>query len=338
MTLRPRRAIDLAAGAGAAAFVPGPEAPAPDPAFAADVAEGLALQPKRLSSRWLYDPVGAALFDAITWIPEYGLTAADERVLIACAPELARRVARPLRIAELGSGSGRKTRPVLEPFAVAGPITYHPIDLAGPFLERCVHELTSPRIHVEPVHADYLAGLARVAARRRAGERLLVLFLGSSIGNFTRDEAVRFLTAVRLALAEGDHLLLGTDLEHRPERLIPAYDDPAGVTAAFDRNLLARINRELGADFDLAAFAHEARWNGIERRVEMHLVARRPQRVQLAALEREVRFAAGETLWTESSHKFAASEARQLGERSGFTPVQQWQDAEWPFAETLFRV
>ena len=341
MTLRARReAVDLAGAGERAGTDAGADRAraAPDPAFVADVGAGLAARPKRLSSRWLYDPVGAALFDAITWIPEYGLTAADERVLTACAAELARRVPRPLRIAELGSGSGRKTRPVLEPFAAAGPLVYHPIDLAGPFLERCVHELASARVRVEPVLADYLAGLAAVVAGRRDGERLLVLFLGSSIGNVTREDGARFLTAVRLRMAEGDHLLLGTDLEQRPERLIPAYDDAAGVTAAFDRNVLARMNRELGADFDLACFAHEARWNAAERRVEMHLVARTAQRVRVAALGREVRFAAGESLWTESSHKFEAREAQQLGVRAGFTPVAQWQDAGWPFAETLLRV
>lgn len=320
----------LGNGAGAPAAV--------DPAFAADVAAGLGARPRRLSSRWLYDAVGAALFDAITWLPEYGLTAADERVLAACAGELARRLPGRVRVAELGSGSGRKTPLVLEPFAARGSLAYHPIDLASASLARCARDLMAERVRVLPVEADYLAGLEQVRARRQPGERLLVLFLGSSIGNFTRDEAARFLTAVRLKLDEGDALLLGTDLEHRPERLIPAYDDAAGVTAAFDRNVLARINRELAGDFDLAGFAHEARWNAAERRIEMHLRARTAQRARIGALALDVRFAAGETLWTESSHKFDSDEAIALGARAGFAHVAQWRDAAWPFAETLFRV
>ncbi|HET7224512.1 MAG TPA: L-histidine N(alpha)-methyltransferase [Candidatus Eisenbacteria bacterium] len=319
---------------GVAAGVPA----AFDPAFAADVAAGLAARPRRLSARWLYDAVGAALFDAITWLPEYGLTAADERVLAACAGELARRVPGRVRVAELGSGSGRKTPFVLEPFAARATLAYHPIDLAAASLARCARDLAAERVRVLPVEADYLAGLEQVCARRRPGERLLVLFLGSSIGNFTREEGERFLAAVRLKLDPGDALLLGTDLEHRPERLIPAYDDAAGVTAAFDRNALARINRELAGDFDVAAFAHEARWNAAERRIEMHLRARTAQRARIGALSLEVRFAAGETLWTEGSHKYEAHEAIALGARAGFAHVAQWRDARWPFAETLFRV
>ncbi len=304
-------------------------------ALAADVAAGLAATPKHLPSRWLWDAVGSALFEAITRLPEYGLTEADQRILEAHAPELAERCP-ATRVAELGSGTGRKTRPVLEALSARRMVTYQPIDVSQEPLALCALELSQIEgVRVRPVAADYLAGLAQVAAMRRPRERLLVLFLGSTLGNFERPDAAAFLRAVRDVLARGDALLVGTDLEQRPERLIPAYDDPAGVTAAFDRNVLARLNRELGADFDLPAFAHEARWNRDQRRIEMHLRARTAQRVHIAALGATVRFAAGETLWTESSHKFDADEVRAMAEAAGFTVHAQWRDTPWPFAETL---
>jgi L-histidine N-alpha-methyltransferase len=306
--------------------------------FAADVMAGLTATPKILPARCLWDAVGSALFEAITWLPEYGLTAADQRILETHAAELAA-LCPAARVAELGSGTGRKTRPVLEAFAARRGVRYHPIDLSTAALQRCGLELSQVAgAQVAPVQCDYLDGLAKVTAARRRGEPLLVLFLGSTIGNFPRPEVVPFLAAVRAGLQAGDALLLGTDLEQRVERLVPAYDDPAGVTAAFDRNVLARMNRELGADCDVARFAHEARWNARERRVEMHLRADSPQVVHIAALRLTVRFAAGETLWTESSYKFDAAEVRAMGAAAGFTVRAQWLDRAWPFAETLLEV
>jgi L-histidine Nalpha-methyltransferase len=307
-------------------------------AFAADVAAGLAAAPKFLPSRWLWDAVGSALFEAITWLPEYGLTAADQRILERHAAELATRCP-ATRVAELGSGTGRKTRPLLEALSARRPVTYQPIDVSHEPLQRCGLELSMVEgVRVRPLAAEYLDGLTQVAGARRPRERVLVLFLGSTIGNFDRPTALAFLGEVRARLASGDALLLGADLEHRPERLIPAYDDPIGATAAFDRNVLTRMNRELGAEFVPANFTHEARWNAAERRVEMHLRALAAQRVPIAVLGRTFHFAAGETLWTESSHKFDAAEVRAMGERAGYTVLAQWLDDGWPFAETLLGV
>lgn len=306
-------------------------------AFIADVRAGLGRSgQKTLPSRYLYDDVGSALFEAISRLPEYGLTRADERILSRAATEIAARLDGATLVAELGSGSGRKTRPVLEALAQRAPRTYLPIDISAAALAHNAHELGGiARVRWIGLERDYLEGLSEVAGRRADGERVLVLFVGSTIGNFDRAAGEAFLRDVRRTLAPGDALLLGTDLEKPEARVIPAYDDPAGITAAFNRNVLARINRELGGDFDLLAFAHEARWNAAQRRIEMHLRATAPQRVRIEAVELEVRFAEGETLWTESSHKYHAREAGEIARRTGFRCEAQWLDREWPFAETL---
>lgn len=181
-----------------------------------------------------------------------------------------------------------------------------------------------------------MAGLQKVTARRSAGTRLLVLFLGSTIGNFHRREALAFLSQLREMLEPGDALLLGTDLVKPIETLLRAYDDPLGVTAAFNRNLLARMNRELGADFVLPRWAHEARWNTEERRVEIHLRSLEEQSVIVRRAELALRFRRNETIWTESCYKFTTAEVAAIGEQAGFGVEAQWVDAEWPFAETLF--
>jgi uncharacterized SAM-dependent methyltransferase len=181
----------------------------------------------------------------------------------------------------------------------------------------------------------YLDGLLAAAAGRHESERLLVLFLGSTIGNFDRDAGERFLGEVRRILYPGDALLLGTDLEKPLPQLIAAYNDSIGVTAAFNLNLLARINRELDADFDLAAFRHEARYNCAERRVEMHLRSLRDQSVRIGRSGCTVAFAKDETIWTESSHKFRAEEIPEMAKRMGYRCEAQWIDSEWPFAENL---
>jgi dimethylhistidine N-methyltransferase len=312
-------------------------------AFAADVREGLGRPgQKTLPTKYLYDEVGSALFEAISRLPEYGLTRADERILSANAEDIVSRVPMPLMVAELGSGSGRKTRWILEAAARRAPTTYYPIDISPQALAQCELELGRlPRVRFIGLAAEYLEGLREVVSRRKrgpgffGGERVLCLFLGSTIGNFPAEEIDGFLAAVRAEMEPGDALLLGTDLVKPPDMLIPAYDDAAGVTAAFNRNLLVRINRELGAGFDLERFTHEARWDARARRIEMHLRSSVTQTVAIPAADLTVGFRAGETIWTEQSHKYLPADAFAIGRRAGFRGQAQWLDREWPFAETL---
>ncbi|HET9252330.1 MAG TPA: L-histidine N(alpha)-methyltransferase [Candidatus Eisenbacteria bacterium] len=305
-----------------------------------EVREGLTGPgPKRLPSHLLYDDLGSALFEAITHLPEYGLTRADARILSRNARDIVRAAGAPGAVAELGSGSGRKTRWILEALAdrEEREIRYFPIDLSASALAQCRVELGDiPRVRIELIEADYLAGLERAVRGAGATERLLVLFLGSTIGNFEPREAEEFLRRVRGVLRSGDALLLGTDLMRSPSRLIPAYDDSLGVTAAFNRNILVRLNRELGAGVDVTRFEHEARWNEAESRVEMHLVAR--ERAMVASNGIRVELEPGETIWTESSYKYAPGDAAAMGERAGFVAGGTWTDEEWPFAETLLQV
>lgn len=315
-------------------------APAPEELaeFIADVRAGLGRAgQKELPPKYFYDEVGSALFEVITLLPEYGLTRADARLLRRHAPELAARLAGPVAVAELGSGTGKKTRWVLEALAWRQPVSYFPIDISPAALRHCAAQLGQlPGVSVAPVEATYMAGLQKVTALRPAGSRLLVLFLGSTIGNIHRQEAQAFLGQLRQKLAHGDALLLGTDLVKPVDALLRAYDDPLGVTAAFNRNLLARMNRELGADFALPRWAHEARWNTEERRVEIHLRSLEEQIVVVQRAELALRFRCDETIWTESCYKFTAAEVAVMGEEAGFRVEAQWVDAEWPFAETLF--
>jgi dimethylhistidine N-methyltransferase len=293
---------------------------------------------KALPSRWLYDDVGSALFEAICRLPEYGLTRADARILTAHGAEIAQLAGHPSRVVELGSGTGEKTRPILAALTHLHPVTYVPIDISPAALARCGAEMSPvPRLAVDAFEGEYLEGLSHAAAARGAGERLLVLFLGSTVGNFDRAEADRFLLKVRRLLRRGDTLLLGTDLLKPVPDLLAAYDDPAGVTAAFNLNLLVRLNRELDADFDLARFGHEARWDAGERRIEMHLRSLDAQSVDIPGARLRVGLMAGETLWTESSHKYAPDEPSRLARRTGFRVAGTWLDREWLFAETLIR-
>ena len=304
--------------------------------FARAVREGLSKEgQKGLPSRYFYDDVGSALFEAITVLPEYGLTRADARIVRRHAAEIVERAGSPLLVAELGSGGGSKTRWILEAVAARQPVLYYPIDISCAALARCKQELDELGA-VVPLECSYLEGLSEVAARRPPGRRLLLLFLGSTIGNFERAAAEQFLRDVRDALRPGDSLLLGTDLEKAVERMLLAYDDPAGVTAAFNLNLLARINRELDGDFDLRAFAHEARYNQAERSIEMHLRSLRRQTATVRRAGVTCSLAEGETIWTEACNKFRAEEVREWTRRTGYVCGGQWIDAEWPFAETLF--
>lgn len=305
--------------------------------FAADVAEGLSSTVKHLSPRYFYDDLGSALFEAITLLPEYGLTRADERVLRRHAPELACLVGGVSLVGELGSGSGRKTAYILEALrARQANLRYSPIDVSGAALESCRKEL-SHLSTVSLICADWLEGVERITESRAGDEPLLLLFLGSSIGNLDRGAMAKFLSQLRALLRPGDYFLLGADLVKDVDKMRAAYDDPTGVTAAFNKNLLKRINRELNGHFDLRAFDHEVRWDAFNRRIEMHLLAWKEQDVYIGDIGRRFHFEAGETIWTESSHKFTELELEALANGSGFTPRKTWIDIEWALAETLWQ-
>ncbi len=242
-------------------------------------------------------------------------------------------------ICELGSGTGTKTRWILDAFAQRQPVDYFPIDVSSAALRACSLALESiPGVRVEELHATYLEGLSQALEKRAPGQRLLVLFLGSTIGNFDSCDARQFLCQVCGLLSPGDALLLGTDLVKPLPQMLNAYDDVLGVTASFNLNVLARINRELDADFDLRQFDHHACFDPEESRIEMHLRARSPQTVNIRAIDRQIHFDAGETIWTESSYKFRRVEIVDLAIATGFEVRAQWVDAEWPFAETLMMV
>jgi L-histidine N-alpha-methyltransferase len=306
--------------------------------FGAEVRQGLTQTgQKELPSKYLYDQVGSALFEAITVLPEYGLTRADERLLRRHADEIVSTLLPdPVVVAELGSGSGKKTRWILKALARWQQTRYYPIEISPTALAQCTQELGHMDcVSVVGYEQPYLDGLLSVAAGRRPGERLLVLFLGSTIGNFDRPASEKFLSEVRQRLNPGDALLLGTDLEKPLAQLLAAYDDELGVTSAFNLNLLARINRELGGDFDLRAFRHLVRYNLDERRIEMHLQSLREQTVSIPGAGCSVRLAPCETVWTESSYKFRVEEVLEMAQHSGFRCQSRWVDQEWPFAQSL---
>jgi L-histidine N-alpha-methyltransferase len=306
--------------------------------FAEDVREGLArIGQKELPSKYFYDDTGSALFELITALPEYGLTRAEDRILARHSLAIAERLAAHGIVVELGSGSGRKTRRILESLTRHRARIYCPIEISSTALENCARELDD-LAHVSMVgfEAEYLDGLGRAVARRREGDRVVVLFLGSSIGNFDRKPGEVFLRKIREELQPGDALLLGTDLEKHLAQLIPAYDDSLGVTAEFNRNLLARINRELGGDFDLSRFEHVALYNARERRIEMHLRSVVAQTVNIGEANFCTTLRRDETIWTESCHKYARHECLEMASRTGFECAEQWVDDEWAFAENLF--
>jgi dimethylhistidine N-methyltransferase len=280
--------------------------------------------------------VGSALFEVISRLPEYGLTRADERLLQRHAAEIVERLHDPVAVAELGSGSGKKARWILEALGRWQRTFYYPVEISRSALLMCQRELSDiDSLSIVGFEREYLEGLLEVAAHRQCNQHLFVLFLGSTIGNFDRDAGVKFLAAVRRILEPGDSLLLGTDLEKSGAQLLRAYDDEIGVTAAFNLNLLARINRELDADFDLSQFTHVARINPEARSVEMHLQSKRRQTVRIPAADLRVEFAEGETIWTESSHKYAPDEVFRMARAAGFCCQAQWIDEQWPFAENL---
>jgi L-histidine Nalpha-methyltransferase len=305
--------------------------------FATDVRAGLTREgQKELPSKYLYDDVGSGLFEVISALPEYGLTRADERLLRRHANDIVARLPLPVMVAELGSGSGKKTRWILEALCRHQHTSYFPIEISRKALAMCARELGDiDSISIVGFEREYLDGLLEVVARRRTGQQVLVLFLGSTIGNFDRPAGIKFLQEMRRILQAGDSLLLGTDLEKPVPQLIDAYQDPLGVTAAFNLNLLARINRELDGNFVLPDFEHSARFNPQARSVEMHIRSRREQAVTISASDLSVNLREGETIWTESSHKYAPEEVLEIAGKAGFHCEAQWIDAEWPFAENL---
>jgi dimethylhistidine N-methyltransferase len=310
--------------------------------LASDVRWHLTQTPRQLPARALYDDLGSALFDAICWLPWYPVTRAECRLLDRHGRAIMTAAGEPSRIAELGCGNGSKLVRLLRSATSlagahrGGPRHVDLVDVSPTALaaaRRAIGEQSQLEIttHLHP----YETGLREVAARRRDADRLCVLFLGSNIGNFDPPAAAALLRSIRCATKPLDALLLGVDLVKREADLLAAYDDPLGLTAAFNKNLLVRLNRELGATFDVSAFDHRAVWNSSSSRVEMHLVSNRRQRVEIPYADLAVDFAAGEWIWTESSYKFTPDEVSAQLDDAGFEPVEQWIDPEGQFLLVL---
>jgi L-histidine N-alpha-methyltransferase len=318
-----------------------------DRRVAAAVRAGLTRRRKRLPAWLFYDAAGSRLFDAITELPEYYPTRTERGVLAANAMEMVAQAANHarLRIVELGAGTADKTRLLLKAAAdMQGRVLYEPVDVSASALDagrkRIEREIAG--VTVAPRVADFTRGSGPMDARAHlelvgTRERRMVLFIGSSIGNFEPREARQLLRRVRAGLATGDSFLLGVDLVKDEATLLAAYDDAAGVTAAFNRNLLARLNRELDAEFDPDVFEHRALWNRAESRIEMHLASRFAQQVWIAALGLRVQFAAGESIHTENSYKYRPGQAEALLAESGFQAERTWTDPRGWFAVCLGR-
>jgi dimethylhistidine N-methyltransferase len=306
------------------------------PAFAStpiavEVFTGLTGEPKTLSPWLFYDEAGSRLFEEITELPEYYVTRTERQILAEHADEIVSAAAggRDISMIELGAGTATKTGLLLNAAVrLQGSVTYYPIDVSQTALDEARTRLEAelPEVTVEPIVADYTEGM-RQNSSTRSGRRL-VLYIGSSIGNFSPVDAVEVLRGVRVQLSSGDCLLLGTDMVKDARMLHAAYDDAAGVTARFNMNVLTRINRELDADFDPRLFRHQARWNAQESRVEMHLESLQAQKVAVRDLDLEVPFSLGETIHTENSYKFTDESVRALLTRAGFRLREQWSDAD----------
>ncbi|MFL6216222.1 MAG: L-histidine N(alpha)-methyltransferase [Blastocatellia bacterium] len=309
--------------------------------FAADVRDGLIAQPKRLSPKYFYDDLGSKLFEAICRLPEYYLTRAESDILSRHSEAIIEAIDGPARLIELGSGSAEKTRYLIDALLQRqAELHYLPVDISDASLEASSLELlkTYTDLRITAYAADYFTALAALADARKSKQdyrRSIALFLGSNIGNFDADESRAFLRAVRGVLDTGDALLLGADLKKEASQLEAAYDDALGVTAAFNLNLLARINRELGGDFDLKQFAHRAVYNEGEGRIEMHLVSRASQRARIRSLALEVGFEAGETIHTENSYKFDLEQLARLATDTGFALRRTWSDEAATFSFNL---
>jgi L-histidine Nalpha-methyltransferase len=302
-----------------------PATPADRRPFADDVAYYLSLTPRQLPSRYLYDDLGSALFEAISRLPWYRITRTERHLLNVQARHIVDAVQPLARVVELGPGSGRKLATLVDACTPDGRLLVHLVDVSPAALAAATRALDGNRDLLVRLHqGTYEAGLADLGREARPDGRTLVLFLGSNIGNFDPPGADAFLREIRATLAPGDALLLGADLVRTESDLLLAYDDPLGVTAAFNRNLLVRMNRELGATIDVAGFAHRAVWNAAASRIEMHLVSVRDQRLRVPAAHLDVTLRAGETIWTESSYKHRPDEVRAMLDRAGFRGVAQW--------------
>lgn len=309
--------------------------------FAEDVRRGLTENPKRLFPKYFYDELGSKLFDAICLLPEYYLTRAEDEILTRHADEITASLPgdAPVTLVEMGSGSAVKTRLVIESLLRRQPqLLYVPVDISATALETSARVLLQsyPSLAVEACASDYDTALARMSFGERFGGRVLALFLGSNIGNFEPEEARLFLRGLRRVLRAGDALLVGADLKKERAILEAAYDDALGVTAAFNLNLLARINREFDADFDVRGFGHVALYNEGRGRVEAYVESLRAQRVRINQLGMEVELAAGERIHTENSHKYDLAELSRLATDAGFTRARTWHDAAKQFSSNLF--
>jgi L-histidine N-alpha-methyltransferase len=296
---------------------------------AVEVLNGLTERPKMLSPWLFYDQKGSQLFEEITELPEYYVTRTERQILAEHAEEIVTAAAggRDLSMIELGAGTATKTGLLLNAaVGLQGSVTYRPIDVSETALEEARTRLEAelPEVTVEPIVADYTEGMRQNSASHTG--RKLVLYIGSSIGNFSPADALEVLRGVRAQLLPGDSLLLGTDMVKDVGTLLAAYDDAAGVTARFNLNVLVRINRELDANFNPKLFRHRARWNEQQSRIEMHLESLLAQKIALRALDTEVRFALGETIHTENSYKFTDERVVALLTRAGFKLRQQWSD------------
>jgi L-histidine N-alpha-methyltransferase len=306
--------------------------------FAADVRAGLSSSPKYLQCVYLYDEIGSRIFEQICRLPEYYCTRAEKEILQKHVRDIAAHSSNPVQIVELGSGNSAKTRILLKAFIEARMQTcYVPIDVSQEILTESAKELRRkfPSISVKPIAARYEDALGVLNSTDGS---ILLVWLGSSIGNYDRGKAKKFLSELHKGLSQGDSLLLGVDLIKDRATLEAAYNDRLGVTAEFNLNLLARINRELGGTFDLDRFSHKAVFNAAEGRIEMYLLSCEKQEVKIEALDMKVSFEEGESIHTESSYKYHPEEIASLAESIGGKLVYQWFDANRRFSLNLFEV
>ena len=308
----------------------------PRAGLAEDVRRGLSKQPKRFLPKYFYDQLGSQLFEAICLLPEYYLTRAENEILDGYADEIVAAVAGDITLIEMGSGSASKTRLLIEALLrKQAELLFIPVDISASALDSSSRILLQsyPQLRIEAFAADYFAGLAELEKEQRG--RTLALFLGSNISNFDPDEALKFLRALRQVLRAGDALLLGADLKKDKSVLEAAYNDALGVTAAFNLNVLARINRELGGTFDLRAFQHRAFYNEAVGRVEIYIESTREQTVAISQLEMEVQFHEGEQIHTENSYKYDLNDIARLAAATGFIHGRTWLDSQERFSSNL---
>ncbi len=314
-------------------FVAAPSAGA-TPNLRECVAAGLAATPKRLPCIFFYDEAGSDLFDAICDLPEYYLTRAEDEILCTSREEILEAAGRPRDVVELGCGSARKTQKLLEAAIAYGDVRFLPIDISEHALAEASENLLKrlQRLFVHAIAGEFQDGLRVLPPSQ--GPRLF-LFMGSNIGNLEHEEAAGFLGAIRGQMRVHDRLLLGADLVKEPAVLIAAYNDSAGVTERFNKNVLRRINTELGGEFDLDSFEHRAPWVAERSRIEMHLVSRLPQRVPIRELNAAFGFEAGETIWTESCHKYTEESLSELARKGGLRVQKTWFDSDRRFSVLL---